>query len=203
MESLLGTFLAAGAAGGIAYLILHGIRALSGDKSGSHDPNGLNSTDQDGRNCGSDTTYSWREESKGSIEVRVKEIIAIKLGVEAEKVTPEASFEEDLGASFTGVRELVTAFEREFSIDIPDEDGKEMATVGEAIRYLQSNLAAEALQADDLVQKMSDSAPYSPDQSQSSVLSCLECGHENPAEVNFCTKCRAKMTLECNKCGFN
>ena len=41
-----------------------------------------------------------------------------------------------------------------------------------------------------------------PDQSQSSVLLCLECGHENPAEVNFCTKCRAKMTLECNKCGF-
>jgi len=46
---------------------------------------------------------------------------------------------------------------------------------------------------------MSDSAP---DQSQSSVLSCSECGHENPAEVNFCTKCRAKMILQCNKCGF-
>jgi predicted RNA-binding Zn-ribbon protein involved in translation (DUF1610 family) len=52
---------------------------------------------------------------------------------------------------------------------------------------------------DDLVQQMSDSRP---DQSQSSVLSCSKCGHENPAEVNFCTKCRAKMTLECNKCGF-
>jgi predicted RNA-binding Zn-ribbon protein involved in translation (DUF1610 family) len=49
---------------------------------------------------------------------------------------------------------------------------------------------------------MSDSAPYPPDQSQSSVLSCSECGHENPAEVNFCTKCRAKMILQCNKCGF-
>ena len=36
----------------------------------------------------------------------------------------------------------------------------------------------------------------------SSVLSCSECGHENPAEVNFCTKCRAKMTLQCSKCGF-
>jgi ribosomal protein L40E len=52
---------------------------------------------------------------------------------------------------------------------------------------------------DDLGQQMSDSAP---DQSQSSVLLCSECGHENPAEMNFCTKCRAKMTLECNKCGF-
>jgi hypothetical protein len=50
-----------------------------------------------------------------------------------------------------------------------------------------------------VVQQMSDSAPDPP---QSSVLSCSECGHENPAEVNFCTKCRAKMTLECNKCGF-
>jgi len=55
---------------------------------------------------------------------------------------------------------------------------------------------------DDLVQQMSESAPYPPDQSQSSVLSCSECGHENPAEVNFCTKCRAKMTLQCSKCGF-
>ena len=36
----------------------------------------------------------------------------------------------------------------------------------------------------------------------SSVLSCSECGHQNPAEVNFCSKCRAKMTLQCNKCGF-
>ena len=38
--------------------------------------------------------------------------------------------------------------------------------------------------------------------SGSSVLSCSECGHQNPAEVDFCTKCRAKMTLQCNKCGF-
>jgi hypothetical protein len=50
METLLGTFLAAGAVGGIVYLFHHGIRALFGDESGSHDPSGLNSTDQDGRN---------------------------------------------------------------------------------------------------------------------------------------------------------
>ena len=52
---------------------------------------------------------------------------------------------------------------------------------------------------DDLGQQMSDSAP---DQPQSSVLPCSECGHENPAEVNFCTKCRAKIVLECADCGF-
>jgi predicted RNA-binding Zn-ribbon protein involved in translation (DUF1610 family) len=38
--------------------------------------------------------------------------------------------------------------------------------------------------------------------SGSSVLSCSECGHQNPAEVDFCTKCRAKMTLRCGECGF-
>jgi len=63
MDSLLGTFLAAGAAGFICYLGIGGIRALFGDESGSHDSSGLNSTDQDGRNSGSDTTDRRREES--------------------------------------------------------------------------------------------------------------------------------------------
>ena len=73
MESLLGTFLAAGAAGGIAYLILHGIRALFGDESGPHDPNGLNSTDQDGRKSG-----YWSDRRWGGIEVRAKNLRPIQ-----------------------------------------------------------------------------------------------------------------------------
>ena len=77
---------------------------------------------------------------KDSIEVRVKEIIVNELGVEAEKVTPEASFVEDLGADSLDTVELVMAFEEEFGLDIPDEDAEKMATVGEAIKYLQSNL---------------------------------------------------------------
>jgi acyl carrier protein len=77
---------------------------------------------------------------KDSIEVRVKEIIVNELGVEAEKVTPEASFVEDLGADSLDTVELVMAFEEEFGIDIPDEDAEKMGTVGEAIKYLQSNL---------------------------------------------------------------
>lgn len=77
---------------------------------------------------------------KDSIEVRVKEIIVNELGVEAEKVTPEASFVEDLGADSLDTVELVMAFEEEFGMDIPDEDAEKMATVGEAIKYLQSNL---------------------------------------------------------------
>ena len=77
---------------------------------------------------------------KDSIEARVKEIIVNELGVEAEKVTSEASFVEDLGADSLDTVELVMAFEEEFGIDIPDEDAEKMGTVGEAIKYLQSNL---------------------------------------------------------------
>ena len=74
-----------------------------------------------------------------SIEAKVKEIIVNELGVEAEKVTGEASFVEDLGADSLDTVELVMAFEEEFSIDIPDEDAEQMRTVGDAIKYLQEN----------------------------------------------------------------
>ena len=57
-----------------------------------------------------------------SAEARVKEIIVNELGVEAEKVTPEASFVEDLGADSLDTVELVMAFEEEFGIEIPDDD---------------------------------------------------------------------------------
>jgi acyl carrier protein len=73
------------------------------------------------------------------IEERVKEIIVNELGVEAEKVTSEASFVEDLGADSLDTVELVMAFEEEFGIDIPDEDAEQMRTVGEAVNYLKKN----------------------------------------------------------------
>jgi len=74
-----------------------------------------------------------------SIEARVKEIIVNELGVEAEKVTLEASFVEDLGADSLDTVELVMAFEEEFGLDIPDEEAEQMGTVGEAIRYIQEH----------------------------------------------------------------
>jgi len=74
-----------------------------------------------------------------SIEARVKEIIVNELGVEAEKVTSEASFVEDLGADSLDTVELVMAFEEEFGIDIPDEDAEQMGTVGQAVDYLKKN----------------------------------------------------------------
>ena len=73
---------------------------------------------------------------------RVKEIIVNELGVEAEKVTAEASFVEDLGADSLDTVELVMAFEEEFGIDIPDEDAEKMRTVGDAISYLSENVSS-------------------------------------------------------------
>jgi acyl carrier protein len=72
-----------------------------------------------------------------STEERVREIIVNELGVEPEKVTPEASFVEDLGADSLDTVELVMAFEEEFGIEIPDEDAENLQTVGDAVRYLQ------------------------------------------------------------------
>ena len=75
------------------------------------------------------------------IDARVKEIIVNELGVEAEKVTEEASFVEDLGADSLDTVELVMAFEEEFGIEIPDEDAEKLQTVGDAIRYLREHKA--------------------------------------------------------------
>jgi acyl carrier protein len=76
----------------------------------------------------------------GKIEERVKDIIVEELGVEREKLTPEASFMEDLGADSLDTVELVMAFEKEFDIDIPDEDAEKMRTVGDALTYLHEKI---------------------------------------------------------------
>lgn len=73
------------------------------------------------------------------IEQKVKEIIINELGVEAEKVTPEASFVEDLGADSLDTVELVMAFEEEFGMEIPDEEAEKLQTVGDAINYITAN----------------------------------------------------------------
>jgi acyl carrier protein len=73
------------------------------------------------------------------IEAKVKDIIINELGVEPEKVTPEASFVEDLGADSLDTVELVMAFEEEFGMEIPDEEAEKLQTVGDAINYIQSH----------------------------------------------------------------
>lgn len=72
-------------------------------------------------------------------EAKVKEIIINELGVEPDKVIPEASFVDDLGADSLDTVELVMAFEEEFDIDIPDEDAEQMRTVADAISYIRKH----------------------------------------------------------------
>ena len=73
---------------------------------------------------------------------KVKDIIEKELGVEREKLTPDASFIEDLGADSLDIVELVMEFEKEFNIDIPDEDAEKLRTVGDAIGYLNGKVGA-------------------------------------------------------------
>ena len=74
-----------------------------------------------------------------AIEERVRDLIVEQLGVNAEQVTPEASFVDDLGADSLDTVELVMAFEEEFGIDIPDEDAEKMLTVADSTKYLDEH----------------------------------------------------------------
>ena len=76
-------------------------------------------------------------------EERVKQIIVEQLGVDPSEVTPEASFIDDLGADSLDTVELVMAFEEEFDTEIPDEDAEKLASVGDAISYLNKRLAEQ------------------------------------------------------------
>ena len=78
------------------------------------------------------------------VEQKVKDIIINELGVEAEKVTPEASFVEDLGADSLDTVELVMAFEEEFGMEIPDEEAEKLQTVKDAVRYITEHAQASS-----------------------------------------------------------
>lgn len=71
------------------------------------------------------------------IAAKVKKIIVDKLGVDESEVTNEASFTNDLGADSLDTVELIMEFEKEFDLSIPDEDAEKIATVGDAISYLE------------------------------------------------------------------
>jgi acyl carrier protein len=74
------------------------------------------------------------------LEDKVKDIIVEELGVERDKLAEGASFMEDLGADSLATVELVMAFEKEFDIDIPDEEAEKLRTVGDALKYLHEKM---------------------------------------------------------------
>ena len=73
---------------------------------------------------------------------KVKEIIIEQLDVEADQVTKDASFIEDLGADSLDTVELVMALEENFDIEIPDEDAEKIKTVRNAVEYIDKHVAA-------------------------------------------------------------
>lgn len=73
------------------------------------------------------------------ITSRVKAIIVDKLGVSESEVTPEASFTNDLGADSLDTVELIMEFEKNFDIQIPDDQAENIATVKQAIEYIESS----------------------------------------------------------------
>ncbi len=76
------------------------------------------------------------------LEAKVKAIIVDKLGVDIDSITPQSSFTNDLGADSLDTVELIMQFEEEFGVTIPDEDAEKIATVGDAIEYLNQKADA-------------------------------------------------------------
>ncbi len=81
--------------------------------------------------------------TNSEIELKVKQAVVDKLGVEETKVTSDASFINDLGADSLDTVELVMKFEEEFDIKIPDEDAEKIQKVGDAVKYISEKVAAK------------------------------------------------------------
>ncbi|MDP9372156.1 MAG: acyl carrier protein [Chloroflexota bacterium] len=75
----------------------------------------------------------------GAVDERLRKIIADQLGVEEEKVTPDAHFIEDLNADSLDLVELIMALEEEFGVEISDEEANQLTTVGAAQEYIQEH----------------------------------------------------------------
>ena len=77
--------------------------------------------------------------NKDEVIGKVKELIADSLGVSNDEIEPAASFIEDLGADSLDIVEFVMAIEKEFNIEIPDEDAEKISTVQDAIDYIHAH----------------------------------------------------------------
>ena len=80
-----------------------------------------------------------KDQTMSDIAERVKKIVVEHLNVDADKVTENASFIEDLGADSLDTVELVMAFEEEFGIEIPDDAAESIVTVGDAVKYIEKS----------------------------------------------------------------
>jgi acyl carrier protein len=78
-----------------------------------------------------------RKAKVAAVQERVIDIVAEQLGVDKEKVTPDTSFVNDLGADSLDTVELVMELEEEFDINIPDEEAEKIQTVGQAIQFIE------------------------------------------------------------------
>jgi len=78
-----------------------------------------------------------------AVEERVKSIIVEQLGVDADEVTAEASFVEDLGADSLDTVELIMAFEEEFGVEISDDEAEKIRKVKDAVEYIQKHTQAQ------------------------------------------------------------
>ena len=75
---------------------------------------------------------------------RVKKVVVEQLDVSEDEVTPQASFVEDLGADSLDVVELIMGLEEEFDVEIPDEDAEKIATVQDAVSYIDAKAGTTA-----------------------------------------------------------
>ena len=73
-----------------------------------------------------------------SVEDKVKKIVSDQLGTAIDEIQSDSSFVDDLGADSLDTVELIMEFEKEFNIQIPDDDAEKIQTVGEAIKYIES-----------------------------------------------------------------
>src|SRR5712691_12250185 len=87
--------------------------------------------------------HARTQEDSMSVEDRVKNIIVEQLGVDAEEVTPDASFVEDLGADSLDTVELIMAFEEEFGVEISDDEAEKIRKVRDAVDYIDKRAKAQ------------------------------------------------------------
>lgn len=76
-----------------------------------------------------------------NIESQVIDVIVEQLGVDREKVTPDAKFIDDLGADSLDTVELVMTFEEKFSVEVPDEDAETLKSVADVVKYIEEHKA--------------------------------------------------------------